>query len=408
MKSKIILVLILILIISGSSITGAIQKKININDKIIDKNNDFFLILGKISANILYVGGDGPDNYSKIQDAINDASAGDTIFVYNKTYHEQLTINLNVNLIGENNETTVIDGDFASNIITILADGVKFSKFTIKNCGNGKNDCIFKINSKGNILQDNIFVCDDKLLKNQLAINILPGADDNQIINNQIYYCDAGIHIKSSNNIILKNKIRDCGLESIWIQTDLASEKTSKNNTIMNNTIFEVDDQLIGYGYGIWIHRSCENKIIRNSISNKYFALHMELQSDGCIVQYNTFSNNRGYGVGIAKSSNCNVSFNNINENQGFGIGLDYRTNQDNTIYHNNFIDNKLNAYARKCQNIKWIENYYSDWKGLKFKVLRFLPYFITRGTILNGRIKLPRLSFSNIDWHPALTPYDI
>ncbi|MCK4416367.1 MAG: hypothetical protein KAU84_04365, partial [Thermoplasmatales archaeon] len=37
------------------------------------------LILG---GNILYVGGSGPGNYTKIQDAINAAWYGDTVFVY--------------------------------------------------------------------------------------------------------------------------------------------------------------------------------------------------------------------------------------------------------------------------------------------------------------------------------------
>jgi len=175
----------------------------------------------------------------------------------------------------------------------------------------------------------------------------------------------------------------------------------------MNNTIFEVDDHIIGYGYGIWIHRSRKNKIIGNSVSDKYFALKLEVQSNDCIVQYNNFSNNRRYGIGIAESSNCNISYNNIKNNEGFGIGPDYIPNNNNTIYHNNFIDNSLNAFARKCRDIKWIENYYSDWKGLKFKILRFFPYFIPSGTILNGRIKIPRFSTSNIDLHPAFEPYE-
>jgi len=36
----------------------------------------------------LYVGGSGPGNYTKIQDAIDDASYGDTVFVYNGTYSD--------------------------------------------------------------------------------------------------------------------------------------------------------------------------------------------------------------------------------------------------------------------------------------------------------------------------------
>jgi hypothetical protein len=38
-------------------------------------------------GNWLYVGGSGPGNYTKIQDAIDNASNGDTVFVFNGTYY---------------------------------------------------------------------------------------------------------------------------------------------------------------------------------------------------------------------------------------------------------------------------------------------------------------------------------
>ncbi|PNX50445.1 MAG: hypothetical protein BV458_13195, partial [Thermoplasmata archaeon M9B2D] len=47
-----------------------------------------------------YVGGSGPGNYTRIQDAIDDASDGDTVFVYNGTYYEHITVNKQLTLIG--------------------------------------------------------------------------------------------------------------------------------------------------------------------------------------------------------------------------------------------------------------------------------------------------------------------
>ncbi len=44
-------------------------------------------------GNWLYVGGSGPGNYSKIQDAIDNAFDGDTIIVYSGTYYEAITLN---------------------------------------------------------------------------------------------------------------------------------------------------------------------------------------------------------------------------------------------------------------------------------------------------------------------------
>jgi pectin methylesterase-like acyl-CoA thioesterase len=42
------------------------------------------------SGHWLYVGGSGPGNYTRIQEAIDNASNGDTVFVYNGTYNENI------------------------------------------------------------------------------------------------------------------------------------------------------------------------------------------------------------------------------------------------------------------------------------------------------------------------------
>ena len=64
------------------------------------------------SGHWLYVGGRGPGNYTKIQDAINDSSDGDTVFVFDDSapYFESLIINKSITLLGENQNTTIIDG----------------------------------------------------------------------------------------------------------------------------------------------------------------------------------------------------------------------------------------------------------------------------------------------------------
>ncbi|MGA1873522.1 MAG: right-handed parallel beta-helix repeat-containing protein, partial [Thermoplasmatota archaeon] len=59
------------------------------------------------AAKIIYVGPGG--NYSRIQDAIDNASAGDTIRVFNGTYREGLTIEKSLRLIGNCSRSTIIN-----------------------------------------------------------------------------------------------------------------------------------------------------------------------------------------------------------------------------------------------------------------------------------------------------------
>jgi len=105
-----------------------------------------------IGGNVLYVGGSGEGNYTKIQDAINDANDGDTIFVYSNSspYYEHITINKSIDLIGEDKNTTIIDAGGGGIVIKIIKDQVRVTKFTITNGAYG-----FWISSSNNVIMEN-------------------------------------------------------------------------------------------------------------------------------------------------------------------------------------------------------------------------------------------------------------
>ena len=86
-----------------------------------------------IDGNTLYVGGSGANNYTTIQSAIDNASDGDTVFVYNGTYYENIIIRKSINLIGENKDITVIDGIQENRVVWVKYSDVNVSGFTIKN-----------------------------------------------------------------------------------------------------------------------------------------------------------------------------------------------------------------------------------------------------------------------------------
>ncbi len=83
--------------------------------------------------NWLYVGGSGPGNYTTIQDATDNASDGDTIYIYSGVYYEHhITINKKINLVGENKENTIINGEGLDNGISCASDFINISNITIK------------------------------------------------------------------------------------------------------------------------------------------------------------------------------------------------------------------------------------------------------------------------------------
>ena len=87
------------------------------------------------SGSWLYVGGDGPGNYTTVQDAIDNASDGNTVFVYNGMYNECIQINKSISLIGQDKSTTIINGSGYYRAIWIIAKEISLSGFTIQNDG---------------------------------------------------------------------------------------------------------------------------------------------------------------------------------------------------------------------------------------------------------------------------------
>ncbi|KYK23970.1 hypothetical protein AYK25_00990 [Thermoplasmatales archaeon SM1-50] len=86
----------------------------------------------------LYVGGSGPGNYTRIQDAIDNASDGDTIFVYEGTYYEySIKISKQITLIGEKKDATIVDGQGIFSVVFHAGGGAHIQGFTVQNAGEG-------------------------------------------------------------------------------------------------------------------------------------------------------------------------------------------------------------------------------------------------------------------------------
>ena len=118
MRSKIILATCIFV---GLIIAFFVITEIENGFKIIEANAQ------PAGGNILYVGGSGPNNYTTIQDAINAANDGDTIFVYSGVYYENVVVNKSITLRGETVRPTIVGG------LNITANNVTLFSFRIEN-----------------------------------------------------------------------------------------------------------------------------------------------------------------------------------------------------------------------------------------------------------------------------------
>ncbi|MDI6904833.1 MAG: NosD domain-containing protein [Candidatus Bathyarchaeia archaeon] len=164
-----------------------------------------YKISAKAGTDVIYV----PTDYPTIQEAINHANSGDTIFVYNGTYYEHVVINKSISLIGEDRHSTIIDGGGTGSVISITANNVSIKGFTIRKSGTSSyNSGIFIDRSTGNDISHNTITNNNYGISLYYSSNNL--VSDNTITNNY----DGIILYYSGNNVFSRNKItdNDCGI----------------------------------------------------------------------------------------------------------------------------------------------------------------------------------------------------
>jgi parallel beta-helix repeat protein len=230
----------------------------------------------EITSTIVYVGGNGPGNYSSINAAVYNATANVTIFVYNGTYYENLVIKKSLNLLGESKNSTIIDGSGNKFVVTLAADHMTISGFTITHSKLTFPFSGIYVSSDYNLITNNI------LTDNFYGMQLGYGTGYNMITNNAIFdnercgvYFNHSSHNRLEGNIVRNHPANGFGLYEF-----------SNNNSIINNT-------LSGNQYtGINIRESYDNQVIGNTFLQDQTGLHTPSPEYHTVVRDNSFSNN--------------------------------------------------------------------------------------------------------------------
>jgi nitrous oxidase accessory protein len=327
-----------------------------------------FLILAcfvfSASAATLTVNASGGADYTRIQDAIDNARDGDTILVDSGTYYENVDVHKQLILKGIDTgggKPVVDSGGF-----NLRTGYNSIEGFVLENCSNG-------ILTFSNV---------------DMIHNVLTSSRNNKILNNTFLNCGVGIFLSNSgSNVIDNNTINDNDY-GIYIWSDYNFESNNntltKNMMIGNNRSFIIEgdsvsdfDNMIGTsnlvdGKPFYYIKNSENVIYDSSINAGEFyciscidVLIKDIRiNDGIFFIYTTNSriqnvtcSNNAYigaepqrynGISLFNSDNNTIIGNNASNN-GYGISL--FESKNNTLSDNNASNNSHGIILRLGSN---------------------------------------------------------
>jgi parallel beta-helix repeat protein len=342
----------------------------------------FTQIEAKTEANTIFV----PDDYSTIQEAVEYAAEGDTVFVKNGVYrvddNTTLVISKTLSLIGEDHENTVILGAFSMYpendvAIRVAAPDVTISGFTIKDCP----VAIAIANYYAEPYPSGCRIVNNNIVNNSEGIR--PQRNDVFISGNNITGNKAAITGSSTENVFITgNNITDNHYFGINIGM-------SRNVTICGNNIS-------GNGGGINLIYYGPYDVYGNNITHNDWGIRFAEGCQNATVYGNNITQN---GVGVML-----LIFPNGGDVAISGVG--------NTVFGNLFIDNSEQVsqdemdynninptWSTGTDIILWdngtLGNYWDDYAGVDENgdEIGDTPYIIDE---------------NNQDNYPSINPLDI
>ena len=214
-------------------------------------------------------------NYPSIQAAVDNATAGATLYIGSNQYFEHVTINQSINLIGENSNLAIIDGNGNDTVISINVDNVSISNFKIQYSG---CSCagLYGIDLGTN--RNNINITDNTLFSDSIGITVQNAQNIIVSGNNISSSRDYSMFIQNSENIVISGNTFENNLNQVNVKN--STQMTIVNNILTNN------------GEGLTLQDSNNNTITGNSFnSNKLEDLYLNQSNNNEIVDNSFLSN---------------------------------------------------------------------------------------------------------------------
>ncbi|MFH1100944.1 MAG: NosD domain-containing protein [Methanobacteriota archaeon] len=276
---------------------------------------------------------------SSITEALSIVSFGQTITVNTGIYPENIVIDKPVKLVGENQTLTVIDGQQIIDVITIIANNVVVTNFSVTNSSqswdfysgfgiglytshNTISRCLITKNNHGIVSSGSDNNITGNIIENQTRVGILIYSGSKNLIQENTFSnnSECAIYLEDTTQNILKNNHISI-IDVYYIGYGIALNMNTYQNIIEANSITTLESEE-GYSWGIGLWQASNNIITKNYIYNNSEGINLFGSCDNLITE-NTFINNSNCGIEIWYSWLETYSVR-------------------NRIYHNNFINNLI------------------------------------------------------------------
>lgn len=407
MRKSILMLILTIFILN--SINIVISREIK-NSNFVSNNNIIY-----VDDDNIYGPWDGTFEhpYRTINDGVYNATDGDTIYVFNGIYFENITIDKWITLLGESENETIIDGLYHEFVLLLTEDNIAIKNFTIKNSGGYKDNAGIKVNSNKNSISDCI------IYRTKTGIYFY-NTNHNEIISCTFHTNGEGIFLKSSDF----NIVEDCYFSNNALGIHLQNSErnlisncyahtnglgfyfnSSSNNEIIHCAVCDNNDNqggialfycskidiincnIIHNGVGVYVYSSTDILFEScNMLWNTHHAVRARESSQNIIIKNCEIANNFRYGVEIAGGSG-KITQNNIYKNHIYGVFskssyCDIKYNWWGAITGPAFtsfgIADRVSRVTGRIRYFPWLLRYQSDagadWKVDDFFTIIELP----------------------------------
>lgn len=284
--------------------------------------------------------------YRYINEGIFYANDGDTVYVMSGLYNETVLINKLIYLRGQQQDTTIIDGQNNGSVIFVQSLQVTIRRFTIRNSGGYSDDAGIMVKAnKTSITECTIYrahagvsvqnssqttISSSRFHTNGFGIFTFSSAfvTIDQCI---LYHNGAGVYLFNTTCATITRSYADTnGIGFLCEQSSIIdiSDSAARDNDDNEGGMFFVDCQyvniincyLVHNGVGVNLVDSAAFYIDECNFSlNTHFACKLLRSSSSILVTNCIFTRNLRYGL-YAEYSSFTVSWSNIYKNEFYGL----------------------------------------------------------------------------------------